>query len=281
MRAFEQQVAVVVGGGRGIGRATALALASEGARVLVQDAGVELDGSGHDERVAHAVAEEIRDRGGQAVAVCSDVRERGATHAAIHAALTSFGRVDVGLYAAGIVREKAFLRAQDEDLDVVLDIQARAAFRFTREFAQQLVDQRSPGSIVLCSAPAGFVGVPAQAGLSAAALAVVGFARTVATELRRQQIRVNVLVPTALTRATETLPLFRAIRADSLTAEHVAQVACHLLSATSDPWSGEIVGVAGGRVYTFQIREEPGLFFEGPPQSLAALAARLPANLRG
>ena len=200
MKAFEDKVAVVVGGGRGIGRATALALASQGARLVVQDAGVALDGTGHDPGVVEAVVEELRALGAQAIGLATDAAAPGAARATVGAALSAYGRVDVGFYAAGLLREKPLLRVSDDDLDTLLDVQARGAFRFARELCKSFVELKVRGSVLLCSSAAGFAGTPGQAGLAAAALAVVGFARTAATELRRQGVRINVLVPTARTR---------------------------------------------------------------------------------
>jgi NAD(P)-dependent dehydrogenase (short-subunit alcohol dehydrogenase family) len=274
MGLFEGKVGVVVGGGRGIGRAAALLLAREGARVVIQDAGVELDGSGHDPAPAETVAREIRELGGNALALDLDASLATAPRQCLDAALRAFGRVDCALYSAGVLRERPLLRTSDEVFDLPFAVHARGAFRFAREFARRLVESKTQGSLVLSSAPAGFAGTPGQAALAASALAVVGFAKTAATELRRHGIRVNVLVPTARTRQTEHLPLFRSIRPDSMSAEHVAHVACFLLSEASSEVNGETIGVAGGRTYALRLNESPGTFVEGPPQPFDAIAAR-------
>ena len=281
MGAFKDKVVVVVGGGRGIGRATALALSREGARVVVQDSGGDSAGRGADAAVAEAVAEEIRAAGGEAVALAQDATDPGAAKAALQAAQHSFGRVDAGLYAAGIVRERPLLRLTDEDFDAAMDVHARGAFRFARELANALVEQRRGGSLLLCSSSAGFAGTPGQTALGASALAVVGLARAAASELRRQGVRINALVPTARTRLTQELPLFRSIKPDSLSAEHVAEVACFLLSDAASEVSGEVIGVAGGRTYAFRSVETPGVFVEGAPLPLGGLEMRLRDVLAG
>jgi NAD(P)-dependent dehydrogenase (short-subunit alcohol dehydrogenase family) len=281
MGVFEDKVVVIVGGGRGIGRASALALAREGARVVIQDPGVDSDGRGGDATLAESVAAEIVAAGGQALALSTSALAPNAAKELLAATLERFGRVDGGLYAAGIVRERPLLRLSDEDFDLTLDVQARGAFRFARELANALVEQRRGGSLVLCSSPAGFAGTPGQTGLAASALAVVGLARAAASELRRQGVRINALVPTARTRLTEGLPLFRSIRPDSLSAEHVAEVVCFLLSDAAHEVSGEVIGVAGGRTYAFRSVETPGVFTEGPAAPALGLAARLPEVLGG
>jgi NAD(P)-dependent dehydrogenase (short-subunit alcohol dehydrogenase family) len=112
-------------------------------------------------------------------------------------------------------------------------------------------------------------------------MAVVGMVRAAASELRRQGVRVNCLVPTARTRLTEELPLFRTIRPDSLSAEHAAEVACFLLSDAALDVSGEVIGVAGGRTYAFRSGETPGLFEEGPAVPLGRLNDRFREVLEG
>lgn len=273
MGVFTDKAFVVVGGGRGIGRATALALARHGGRVIVDDSGCDANGEGHDPNVAAEVVAEIKAQGGEALAFAHDARDREAPQRLVEACVKAFGGVHGGLYCAGFTRERPLLRMSDEDLDSLLDVQLRGAFRFTRDLGRVLVEQRQGGSIVLCASTAAFFGTAAQAGAAAAAGAVASLARTAATELRRQGIRVNGLVPTARTRLTEHLPLFRSIRSDSLSAEHVANVVCHLLSDAAQDVHGELIGVAGGRTYAFRISETSGLFKEGPPVEWGELAA--------
>ncbi|MFT3922373.1 MAG: SDR family oxidoreductase [Myxococcales bacterium] len=273
MGLFSDRAYVVVGGGRGIGRATALALAQHGARLVIDDVGCDANGEGHDPNVAAEVAAEIRSRGGEALALSLDARTRDTPQRLVEACTKAFGVVNGGLYCAGFTRERALLRMNDEDLDSLLDVQVRGAFRFTRDLGRALVDQRQGGSIVLCSSNAAFFGSAAQAGAAAAAGAVASLARTAATELRRQGVRVNCVIPTARTRLTEHLPLFRSIKADSLSAEHVASVIGHLLSDAAQDVHGELIGVAGGRTYAFRMSETSGLFREGPPVEWGDLAA--------
>lgn len=281
MGAFDEKVAIVVGGGRGIGRVTALALAREGARVVIQDPGAASDGTGHDPEVAQAVVEEIRRSGGTALALDLSATRDGAAAASVEAALQSYGRVDAGFYAAGVLRERQLVRASDQDFDLLFDVHARGAFRFARELAKALIDQKRGGSLLLCSGAAGFAGTPGHTALAASAMAVVGMVRAAASELRRQNVRINCLVPTARTRLTEALPLFRSIRPDSLTPEHAAEVAAFLLSDEAHEVSGEVIGVAGGRTYAFRSSETPGLFEEGAAQPLARLSGRFREVLEG
>jgi len=271
---LEGKVAVVVGGGRGIGRAVALGLAREGARVVITDSGCAPDGTGHDASVAQAVADEVRALGADALALDLDASASDAARHMMDATRQEFGRVDVGFYAAGITREKALVRLVDSDFEAVFDVHVRGALRFTREVATAMIEQRTGGSILLAMSAAGLFGATQQTSLGMAAGAVAALTKTAATELRRHGIRVNAIAPTARTRLTENLPLFQSIRADSLSAEHVVPVACHLLSEASADVHGELIGVAGGRIYSFRTNETSGLFQEGPPVELAALATK-------
>lgn len=270
---FEGKVAIVVGAGRGIGRAVALGLAREGAKVAIADSGCDADGTGHDASVAEAVTDEVRKAGGEAIAIALDASAPDAARHMMDAVRQSFGVIDVGFYAAGISREKPLVRLHDADFEAVLDVHVRGAMRFTRELAKVMIDQRNGGAILLTTSAAGLFGASHQTALSMAAGAVTALTKTAATELRRHGIRINAIAPTARTRLTEGLPLFQSIRADSLSVEHVVPVACHLLSEASSDVHGELIGVAGGRIYAFRTNETSGLFQEGPPVSLAALAA--------
>jgi len=270
--AFANKVALVVGGGRGIGRAVALGLAREGARVVINDSGCASDGTGHDSSVAESVAEEIRVAGGKALALSVDMTTADAARQLVDASRHSFGRIDAGYYAAGILREKPLVRLSDTDFEAILDVHVRGSMRFTRELANALIEQREGGAILLTTSAAGLFGAAQQTALAMAAGAIAALTKTAATELRRHGIRVNAIAPTARTRLTEGLPLFQSIRPDSLSVEHVVPVACHLLSPEGGDVHGELVGVAGGRIYAFRTNETSGLFQEGPPVGLAALA---------
>ncbi len=272
--AFSGKVAVIVGGGRGIGRAVALGLAREGARVVIVDSGCATDGTGHDPTVAESVADDVRRAGGEALALGLDATATDTPRHIMDATRHTFGRVDAGFYAAGICREKALVRLADADLEAVWAVHVHGAVRFTRELATALIEQRQGGAILLSMSPAGLFGTVHQAALAMASGAIAGLTRTAATELRPKGVRVNALAATARTRLTENLPLFQGIRADSLSVEHVVPAACHLLSSASVDVQGELVGVAGGRIYGFRTNETSGLFEEGPPMTLAGLAGK-------
>ena len=270
---LEGKVVVITGAGRGIGRAEALLAARAGARIVVNDLGCDGEGRGSDRSVADAVVDEIRRDGGRAVASHDDVAADGAAEALVALALEKFGRIDAAVANAGITRERTLLNTEPDDLDAVLAVHVRASFALTRAAARAMVDRGEGGAILLTSGPGAFFGAARRAALSAAAAAVVAIARSAAVELRKHRIRVNALAPTARTRATEHLPTFQGIRADSMSAEHVAPVTGFLLSDLAADVSGEVLGVAGGRVYAFRTKETTGAFVEGRPFEIAEIRA--------
>ena len=266
------RVVAVTGGGRGIGRAHALACAQAGARVLVNDLGCELDGEGSDPRVAEEVAEAIRAAGGEAVADATDVGAPGGPQRVVERALEVFGQLDAVIGAAGMVADRSVLKMDDAVLERMIDVHVRGAFGLVRAAGRAFVDRSVPGSIVLCTATVGFFGAARQSALAATSAAVVGLVRSSAIELRRHGIRVNAIAPTARTRTTETLPLFRGISEDSMGPELIAPVGVFLTSELASEVSGEVLGVAGARVYAIQGRETPGWFGDGglpSPQDIA------------
>lgn len=273
MEEFKGKAGIIVGGGRGIGRASALALGRLGAEVLVADLGCAADGTGEDEEVAQATAREIRESGGRAHGIAFDSARPEAARGLMEAAEALLPHLDFALYCAGFRHDRMLLRTTEEEFAKVLDVHLFGAVRFAREVARVLTSSRRSGSLVLTTSSSGLFGTAGQSALATAAGGLIGFVRTAATELRRQEIAVNAIIPTARTRLTEGLPLFASIKEDSLTPEHVAQVVCHLFSEAARDVHGEVIGIAGGRIYSFRHAETSGAFHEGPPPALAAIAA--------
>ena len=267
------KVVVITGGGRGLGRAHALYAAARGARVVVNDVGCDREGTGVDPSVADGVATEIRRAGGEAVASHHDVSDESTAGALVALARESFGRVDAAIASAGISRERTVLNTELDDLDAVLSVHVRGSFALTRVFARALIDQGEGGSIVLTTGPAAFFGVARQSAASAAGAAIAALVRAAAVELRKHDIRVNAIAPTARTRTTEHLPTFQGIREGSMSPEHVAPVAAFLISDLAAEVSGEILGVAGGRIYALRSKETTGAFAESRPFTLEEIKA--------
>src|SRR5690348_6983757 len=219
---------VVVGGGRGIGRAHALACARAGAKVIIDDIGCDVHGAGSDPEIARAVATEIRDGGGFAIALEEDIGARGGPERLMERALRELGRIDGLIVAAGLVSDRTVMKMEDGELDRMLDVMVHGSFALLRTAGRAMIDAGG-GSIVLHAAPVAFFGAARQSALSAASGAIAGLVRGAAIELRKHKVRVNAIAPTARTRTTEDLPLFRGISPESMSAEHIAPLALFLI----------------------------------------------------
>jgi len=201
------KVAVITGGGRGIGRAEALLFAEEGARVVVNDLGSEPDGSGKSTSPADDVVKEIKDKGGEAVANYNDVSSTEGGENIIKTALDAFGRLDVLVNNAGLYRDRMIFKMSPEEWDIVLKVDLYGVYNCTRPACMIFREQRS-GRIINTSSEAG-LGNMGQANYSAAKEGVIGFTRTVARDMGKYGVTCNAVRPRAATRITD-LPELRA-----------------------------------------------------------------------
>ncbi len=201
---FNGRVAIVTGAGGGLGRLHALALAERGARVVVNDLGGAVDGSGGSATAAERVVEEIRARGGQAIASGASVTDAQAMQAMVQQALDTWGRVDVLVCNAGILRDKSFAKMDLADFRLVLDVHLMGAVHLVKAAWPHLVAQKY-GRILMTTSSTGLYGNFGQSNYCATKLALVGLMQTLALEGAKHDIRVNCLAPTAATRMTEGL----------------------------------------------------------------------------
>lgn len=276
------RVILITGAGRGIGRATAEVLAQAGARLVVSDSGGDAEGVGLDPSVIDDLAKELRSKHG--VEVLSDCRDLSAPRSAeglVEAAHEKFGRLDGVVASAGFFTDRPASRTDDALLDQVLGVHVRHAFGLLRAAAPKMIEQKD-GAFVFLGGPAALFGLRGHAAEGAAQAGVIAAMRSAALELRKHNVRVNVLVPSARTRLTESLPLYKSIDASSLAPEHVAVTAAFLVSPEASDVSGETIGVAGPRTYTFRIRESPGAFGESrEPSDVRTAGSRLREALKG
>ena len=258
MGLLDGKVAIVTGSGGGIGRAHAMLLASEGAKVLVNDLGGTRDGAGNDQSAANQVAEEIKKAGGQAAPSYASVATADGAAAIVKGAVDAFGRVDVLVNNAGILRDKSFLKMDEPMWDTVIAVHLKGTFLCSQAFAKQVVAQGGGGRIVNTTSVSGMLGNFGQANYSAAKAGIYGLTRTTSIELQKHRITVNAIAPIAKTRMTEDLPMFQGV--DTLTPEHIAPAALFLASDLCGDRTGHILAVAGARLYAFKVIETPGKF---------------------
>jgi len=201
---FTGRVAIVTGAGGGLGREHALALAARGAKVIVNDLGGAVDGRGGSVSAAQAVVDEIRTRGGQALANGASVTDFAAVQAMVQQAVDAWGRVDILVNNAGILRDKSFAKMDMADFRTVIDVHLRGAAHCCKAVWAQMQAQNY-GRILMTTSSTGLYGNFGQANYGAAKLAQVGLMQTLAIEGAKHGIHVNALAPTAATRMTEGL----------------------------------------------------------------------------
>jgi NAD(P)-dependent dehydrogenase (short-subunit alcohol dehydrogenase family) len=205
MGILDGKVAIVTGSGGGLGRAHALLLAKEGAAVVVNDLGGSVDGSGDSSRVADQVVQEIKDAGGEAVANFGSVTDAAEAQAMVDQAISSFGKLDILINNAGILRDKSFKKMTDDLWDPVIEVHLKGTFHPTRAAYKQMLEQGSGGRIIMTSSTSGLIGNFGQTNYGAAKAGIAGFMRCLAIEAAKAKITVNVLAPNAYSRMTASL----------------------------------------------------------------------------
>jgi NAD(P)-dependent dehydrogenase (short-subunit alcohol dehydrogenase family) len=251
---FDGKVAVITGAGHGLGRSHALLLGERGAKVVVNDLGGALDGSGASTGPAAEVAELITKNGGEAVANTDNVATPEGARAIVETAVDTFGRVDIVVNNAGILRDKSFGKMSVEEFDSVLAVHVRGSFLVSRAAFPHLKEQ-AYGRIVNTSSPAGLFGNFGQANYSTAKMGLVGLTKTLAIEGARANIKVNAIAPVAWTRMTDTM-LPAELQA-KFSADRVSPLVAYLAHETCET-TGDVFSVGGGRVARVFVAEGPG-----------------------
>jgi NAD(P)-dependent dehydrogenase (short-subunit alcohol dehydrogenase family) len=239
---FDGRVAVITGAGGGLGKTYALQLASRGASVVVNDLGGAADGTGGSSSMADQAVDEINAAGGKAVANYDSVATPEGGRAIIQTALDNFGKVDILINNAGILRDKSFLKLEPENLDAVLDVHLKGAF-FVTQPAFASMKENNYGRIVMASSGAGIFGNFGQSNYGAAKMGLVGLMNVLAVEGLKNNIKVNTIAPVATTRLTEGL---LGGMADALDPNFVTPLVSYLSSEKCE-LSHEIFDVGGGR----------------------------------
>ena len=205
MGLLDGKVAIVTGAGGGLGKSHALLLAKEGASVIVNDLGGAVDGSGEGSRVADQVVKEILEAGGKAAADYGSVTDAAEAEAMVKTAVREFGKLDILINNAGILRDKSF-KNMDADLwDPVIEVHLKGTYNATRAAYSQMLEQESGGRIIMTSSTSGLIGNFGQTNYGAAKAGIAGFMRCLAIEGKKAGITVNVLAPNAYSRMTASI----------------------------------------------------------------------------
>lgn len=239
---FDQRVAVITGSGGGLGKTYALELARRGARVVVNDLGGNVDGTGGSAMAADSVVDEIMAAGGEAVANYDSVSTPEGGENIVQTALDSFGQIDILINNAGILRDASFAKMTTEQIDAVIDVHLKGAFYVTRP-AFAAMKQAGYGRIVNTSSPSGMFGNFGQANYGAAKAGLVGMMNVMAIEGAKYNIKANAIAPVAKTRMTEEL---LGPRTDIVAPELVMPIVVYLASEGCE-LTHEVFSVGGGR----------------------------------
>lgn len=283
---LDQKVAIVTGSGAGLGAAYAKALADAGAAVIVNDVS---------ESAAAAVVAEIQAAGGRASAVVAPVGTSAVAQQLVDAAVREYGRLDVVVTNAGILRDKSLLKMTDEDFDAVIDVHLRGTFTMARAAFGYFKEHAIKGRIIAIGSPTGQRGNFGQTNYAAAKAGIVGMVRTWAIEMNKAGVTANVVIPVAATAMTKTIPYFAAAveaseRGEAMpaffrhglgfgTPEDVAGVVVWLASDSAQHVNGQALGVGGDRLQLWSHPEAIESFYREGGWSATDIERELAAQL--
>ena len=264
---FEGQVAIVTGAGGGLGRSHALELARRGAKVVVNDLGGAMDGTGGSSEAAEKVVSEIKESGGEAISNGGSVSDRNGAKSMVDDAMEAWGRVDILINNAGILRDKSFSKIDLDDFQVVVDVHLMGAVYCTHA-VWPIMREQNYGRILMTTSPTGLYGNFGQTNYGAAKLAQVGFMNSLKIEGAKNNIHTNTIVPIAATRMTESL-IPEAVHS-KLAPESVTPAALFLVSEEAP--NGVIMQAEGGRFSVASIVENTGaqLGVDATPEDIAS-----------
>jgi NAD(P)-dependent dehydrogenase (short-subunit alcohol dehydrogenase family) len=283
MGSLDGRVVIVTGAGRGIGRSVALLLAREGASVVVNDLGGALDGSGADAGPARQVADEIAATGGAAVANGADVSDHAAAEGLVKSAIAEFGRLDVLVNTAGILRDRMVFNMTEQEWDDVIRVHLKGTFnttKFAAAYWREQRDESAQNRIINFTSVSGLHGNPGQPNYAAAKMGIVGLTYSAANSLARYGVTVNAVSPGAATRMTESVPDGRrrarmSTDDDERSPDNVAPLVAYLASERSGWITGRIVHAMGYEVALYNNPQPVVRVIGTAPWSLDALAEQV------
>ena len=285
------KVAIVTGSGRGIGRGVALQLAAEGAKVVVNDLGGNVDGSGESQSPAAEVVAEIKAAGGDAVACYDSVATMEGGENIVKAALDNFGKLDIVVTVAGILRDRMVFNMTEEEWDDVIAVHLKGTFTVCK-FASILFRQQRSGRIITFASESGLFGNTGQANYAAAKSGIAGFTKVVARDLGRYGVTANSICPRAASRMTATVPdvarQMRTTRTEADTSpsqqgpldpNDIAPFVCYLASDMAANVNGQTFLVYGGTVTLLSLPRRVRTIFKNGQWTLDELMETVPANI--
>jgi len=288
MTRLDGRVAIVTGSGRGIGRSVALLLARQGAAVVVNDLGAALDGSGADTSPAQQVVEEITAAGGKAAANGADISDHAAAEGLIREAIENFGRLDIVVNVAGILRDRMVFNMAEQEWDDVIRVHLKGTFNTTKFAAahwRSLREENAQNRIINFTSVSGLHGAPGQPNYAAAKMGIAGLTWSSANALAKYGVTVNAISPGAATRMTASVPDERRrgglpAQSDERSPDNVAPIVAYLASEQSGWITGRIIHSSGYEVSLYNNPQPISRIIGTGPWDVDALAAQVERSFR-
>jgi len=283
MTRLDGRVAIVTGAGRGIGRSVALLLARRGAAVVVNDLGAAVDGSGSDATPAQQVVKEITEAGGKAVANGADISDHAAAEGLVRDAIEGFGRLDVLVNVAGILRDRMVFNMAEQEWDDVIRVHLKGTFNTTKFAAahwRSLREESAQNRIINFTSVSGLHGSPGQPNYAAAKMGIVGLTYSSANALAKYGVTVNAISPGAATRMTATVPQDRrraglpAVN-DERSPDNVAPIVAYLASEQSGWITGRVIHSSGYEIALYNNPQPVSRLIGTAPWDVDDLAAQV------
>ena len=283
MTRLDGRVAIVTGAGRGIGRSVALLLARRGAAVVVNDLGAAVDGSGSDATPAQQVVKEITEAGGKAVANGADISDHAAAEGLVRDAIEGFGRLDVLVNVAGILRDRMVFNMAEQEWDDVIRVHLKGTFNTTKFAAahwRSLREESAQNRIINFTSVSGLHGSPGQPNYAAAKMGIVGLTYSSANALAKYGVTVNAISPGAATRMTATVPQDRRRAGlpavtDERSPDNVAPIVAYLASEQSGWITGRIIHSSGYEIALYNNPQPVSRLIGTAPWDVDDLAAQV------
>lgn len=286
MGSLEGRVAIVTGGGRGIGASISRLFAAEGAKLVINDLGSSADGQGGDQGPARDIAAEIVAGGGEAVSDGGDIADVATGQRLVDLALEHYGKLDIVVNVAGILRDKMIFNLPEEDWDAVIRVHLRGHFSTIKPAAAHWRAQKNPDGhyrIINFTSDSALQGSPGQPNYAAAKMGIIGLTASTANALARYGVTVNAIAPGAVTRLTQTVPEEKSMGGgldDSVSPDNIAPIVAYLAGTSSDWLSGRTIGAMGYDVKLWNNPEIVSTVTSDGPWNLDDLAAKVEQDFR-
>ena len=256
---FDGKVVIITGAGGGIGREYALYFGSEGAKVVVNDLGSDKAGGGKGSDMADKVVAEIKAAGGDAVANYDSVATREGAAGIMWSAVNKYGKIDIIINNAGILRDRTLVNMTDGDWNLIMDVHLRGTYLVSQAAARIFKAQKTGGRIINTTSLAGLLGNFGQTNYGSAKAGIFGFTRVASIELAKMGVTVNAVAPVALTRLTEDIAMLKGAKKEEIGPQFIVPAVAFLASEAGAGVTGQVLGVQSGRIFVYKMAVSEGV----------------------